>query len=117
MPLSQAEAVRQRGGRLRNVVLDDVLADQLIRLNRFTHVREFFREVSARSRSQKVERMLSVTNSTSVVLADDQFAHRAASADLSNYKVALPEAEMEALTRQKRSLMQNLLIGEWRVSP
>ena len=36
-PLSQAEAVRQRGGRLRNVVLDDVLAEQLLKINRFTH--------------------------------------------------------------------------------
>ena len=36
-PLSQAEALRLRGGRLRNVVLDDVLADQLLRINRFTH--------------------------------------------------------------------------------
>lgn len=36
-PLSQAEAVGLRGGRLRNVVLDDVLADQLLKSNRFTH--------------------------------------------------------------------------------
>ena len=36
-PLSQAQAVRLRGGRLRGVVLDDVLADQLLRINRFTH--------------------------------------------------------------------------------
>ena len=36
-PLSQEEALRLRGGRLRNVVLDDVLAEQLMRLNRFTH--------------------------------------------------------------------------------
>src|SRR5690606_24350270 len=36
-PLSQAGAVRLRGGRLRNVVLDDVLADQLLKINRFTH--------------------------------------------------------------------------------
>ena len=36
-PLSQAEALALRGGRLRNVVLDEVLADQLLRLNRFTH--------------------------------------------------------------------------------
>ncbi|CAA6603846.1 Type I site-specific deoxyribonuclease, HsdR family [Rhodospirillaceae bacterium LM-1] len=36
-PLSQADAVHQRAGRLRNVVLDDVLADQLLRINRFTH--------------------------------------------------------------------------------
>ncbi len=35
-PLSQAEAVALRGGRLRNVVLDDVLAEQLLDLNRFT---------------------------------------------------------------------------------
>lgn len=36
-PLSQADALRMRGGRLRNVVLDDVLADSLMRINRFTH--------------------------------------------------------------------------------
>ena len=36
-PLSSDEALRLRGGRLRNVTLDDVLADQLLKLNRFTH--------------------------------------------------------------------------------
>lgn len=36
-PLSQEEALRLRGGRLRNVVLDDVLAEQLMRINSFTH--------------------------------------------------------------------------------
>ncbi|MFD1883488.1 type I restriction endonuclease subunit R [Paracoccus pacificus] len=37
IPLSQEEALRLRGGRLRNVVLDDVLAEQLMRINRFTY--------------------------------------------------------------------------------
>lgn len=36
-PLSQAEALALRGGRLRNVVLDDILAEQLLRINRFSH--------------------------------------------------------------------------------
>ena len=36
-PLSQAQAEKLRGGRLRNVVLDDVLVDQLLKLNRFNH--------------------------------------------------------------------------------
>lgn len=36
-PLSQAEAVQLRGGRLRNVVLDDILTDRLMDINRFTH--------------------------------------------------------------------------------
>lgn len=36
-PLSQAEALRLRGGRLKNVVLDDILIEQSMRLNRFTH--------------------------------------------------------------------------------
>jgi type I restriction enzyme, R subunit len=36
-PLSQEEALGLRGSRLRNVVLDDVLAEQLMRINRFTH--------------------------------------------------------------------------------
>ena len=36
-PLSPEEALRLRGGRLRNVTFDDVLADQLLKLNRFTH--------------------------------------------------------------------------------
>lgn len=36
-PLSQREALRLRGGRLRNVVLDDVLAEQLLKINSFTH--------------------------------------------------------------------------------
>ncbi len=36
-PLSQADALAQRGGRLRNVTLDDVLAEQLLKINSFTH--------------------------------------------------------------------------------
>jgi type I restriction enzyme R subunit len=36
-PLSQAEALALRGDRLRNVVLDDVLAESVMRINRFTH--------------------------------------------------------------------------------
>lgn len=36
-PLSQEEALRLRGGRLRNVVLDDILAEQLMHINQFTH--------------------------------------------------------------------------------
>lgn len=36
-PLSQAQAIALRGNRLRNVVLDDVLAEQLLKINRFTH--------------------------------------------------------------------------------
>lgn len=36
-PLSQAQALALRGNRLRNVVLDDVLAESLMRINRFTH--------------------------------------------------------------------------------
>lgn len=36
-PLSQAETLRLRGGRLRSVVLDDVLADQLLKINRYTY--------------------------------------------------------------------------------
>ena len=34
-PLSQSEAVALRGGRLRNVVLDEILAEQLLKINRF----------------------------------------------------------------------------------
>ena len=36
-PLSQEETLSLRGGRLRNVVLDDVLAEQLMKINRFTY--------------------------------------------------------------------------------
>lgn len=36
-PLSQADAIRLRGNRLRNVVLDDVLAESLMRINQFTY--------------------------------------------------------------------------------
>ncbi len=36
-PLSQDEALVLRGGRQRNVVLDDVLVKNLMRINRFTH--------------------------------------------------------------------------------
>lgn len=36
-PLSQAQAIALRGGKLRNVVLDDILAEQLLRINRYTY--------------------------------------------------------------------------------
>jgi type I restriction enzyme R subunit len=36
-PLSQARATGLRGDRLRNVVLDEILADQLLKINQFTH--------------------------------------------------------------------------------
>ena len=36
-PLSQAKALALRGGRLRNVTLDEVLVKQLLKLNRFSH--------------------------------------------------------------------------------
>ena len=36
-PLSQARALMLRGGRRRNVILDDVLTDRLLKINRFTH--------------------------------------------------------------------------------
>lgn len=36
-PLSQAEALRLRGGRQRNVLLEDILADQLVNLNSFSY--------------------------------------------------------------------------------
>lgn len=36
-PLSQADALALRGGKLRNVVLDDVLAEQVLKINHFTH--------------------------------------------------------------------------------
>ena len=36
-PLSEEEVNRQRGGRLRNVVLDDILVEQLLRLNAFEY--------------------------------------------------------------------------------
>lgn len=36
-PLSQADALSLRGGRPRNVVLDDVLAETLMRINQFSH--------------------------------------------------------------------------------
>ena len=34
-PLSQKEALARRGGRLRNVTFDEVLAGQLLRVNRY----------------------------------------------------------------------------------
>lgn len=51
------------------------------------HLREHLNEVSERNRGENVERVLSVTNSAGFVLAEDQFAHRVASADISNYKI------------------------------
>lgn len=51
------------------------------------HLREHLSEVSERNLGQCVDRILSVTNSAGFVLAEDQFAHRVASADTSNYKI------------------------------
>ncbi len=50
-------------------------------------LREHVIEVSERNRGQQVNRILSVTNSAGFVLADEQFAHRVASVDISNYKI------------------------------
>ena len=36
-PLSQAEALHHRGGRLRNVLLDEILTDRLLAINRFSY--------------------------------------------------------------------------------
>jgi type I restriction enzyme R subunit len=36
-PLPESEIIRQRGGRLRNVVLDDILVEQLLKLNSFEY--------------------------------------------------------------------------------
>ena len=57
--------------------------DQVERVN----LRDVLSEVSERNRGQRVGRVLSVTNSAGFVLAEDQFAHRVASADLSNSKI------------------------------
>ena len=51
------------------------------------HLREFLKEKSTRNRDERVQRVLSVTNSAGFVLAEEQFAHRVASASLSNYKI------------------------------
>ena len=45
------------------------------------------KEVSNRNQDGGVERVLSVTNHSGFVLPEDQFEHRVASADLSNYKI------------------------------
>lgn len=44
-------------------------------------------EISIRNHDQRIKHVLSVTNSAGFVPAKDHFAHRVASADLSNYKV------------------------------
>ncbi|OCX67315.1 restriction endonuclease subunit S [Thioclava sp. SK-1] len=51
------------------------------------HLRGFLKEKSTRNRDEQVQRVLSVTNSAGFVLAEEQFAHRVASASLSNYKI------------------------------
>ena len=51
------------------------------------HVRDHLQPVSNRNSGQKTQRILSVTNSAGFVLAENQFAHRVASANLSNYKI------------------------------
>ena len=51
------------------------------------YVRDHLQPVSNRNSGQKTQRVLSVTNSAGFVLAENQFAHRVASANLSNYKI------------------------------
>ena len=41
-PLSQDEALAQRGDRLRNVVFDDVLSDAVLRINGFSHRGKYY---------------------------------------------------------------------------
>lgn len=67
----------------------DGLAARLIHDEQAERLRlgDLLQEVSTRNRGQQVKRVLSVTNSAGFVLAEDQFAHRVASADLSNYKI------------------------------
>ena len=50
-------------------------------------LRDHLQHVSHRNAKQKIQRVLSVTNSAGFVLAEDQFAHRIASADLSHYRI------------------------------
>jgi type I restriction enzyme S subunit len=37
--------------------------------------------------------------------------------NVASHELTLLDAEIEALSRQKRGLMQKLLTGEWRVQP
>ncbi len=50
---------------------------------------DFAREVSDRNRNTHISRVLSVTNSRGFVLPEEQFEHRVASNNLSNYKIIL----------------------------
>lgn len=75
----RAAKARQLDGLAAKLIHDD----QVERL----HLRGFLKEKSTRNRDEKVQRVLSVTNSAGFVLAEEQFAHRVASASLSNYKI------------------------------
>lgn len=71
---------QQRNDGLAAALINDEQAERL-------HLHDFLREISTRNRDQQVSRVLSVTNSAGFVLAEDQFAHRVASVDISNYKI------------------------------
>ncbi|MFG6585248.1 restriction endonuclease subunit S [Sulfitobacter sp. 1A12779] len=75
----RAAKARQLDGLAAKLIHDD----QVERL----HLRGFLKEKSSRNRDEQVQRVLSVTNSAGFVLAEEQFAHRVASASLSNYKI------------------------------
>ncbi|MGJ8547595.1 MAG: restriction endonuclease subunit S [Sulfitobacter sp.] len=75
----RAAKARQLDGLAAKLIHDD----QVERL----HLRGFLKEKSTRNRDEQVQRVLSVTNSAGFVLAEEQFAHRVASASLSNYKI------------------------------
>ncbi len=55
--------------------------------SKYGRVSSITKEVSNRNQDGGVERVLSVTNHSGFVLPEDQFEHRVASADLSNYKI------------------------------
>ena len=55
--------------------------------SKYGRVSSITKEVSNRNQGGAVERVLSVTNHSGFVLPEDQFEHRVASADLSNYKI------------------------------
>ncbi len=52
-----------------------------------THVSVFTTELSNRNHDGVIDRVLSVTNHSGFILPEEQFGHRVASADISNYKI------------------------------
>lgn len=82
--IEDSSALRAAKGRLHAKIAARLIHDAQYKRE---PLRDHLCEIADRNRGQRVSRVLSVTNSVGFVLSEDQFAHRVASVDTSNYKI------------------------------